>query len=493
MAINYPTTLDTLTNPSGTDVLTSPDHAQQHADANDAIEALQAKVGVDSSAVVTSLDYLVKNSASINPGHLHNALVALDGSPNPAVYVDNDGEVGIGTSTPSGKLHVVTAGSGNVNFDQADSNTSIGFLNGFTLNNTDATTNNYIGILFGDNSASAAGASGGIGMQLTDRTNHYGDFVIVTRGTGGYTEKLRVDSDGLVSFTGAQLKASGAAAPALINTSAQATTPTLVPNQGDGNTGIGQAGADQLSLIAGGVEGIRITEAGSAISAIDMNGPVNLGANNLNLTGSIASTGSRATKLWATDIESTNMPTVGGTAILSSLTAPQFTTIELGHATDTTLSRVSAGVVAIEGVNIVTESATQTLTNKTLGATTLSGTVTGGDQNITGLGRVSFTQELDNGSKTASFSIDFGTDQKQKVTLTANTMTLTLDTTFDSVGNYLLKIVNGGLATITWASESGSILWAGGAEPTLTSSGTDIISFYYDGTNWYGVASLAFA
>ena len=35
------------------------------------------------------------------------------------------------------------------------------------------------------------------------------------------------------------------------------------------------------------------------------------------------------TKIWTTDIESTNMPTVGGTAILTSLTAPQFTTIEL--------------------------------------------------------------------------------------------------------------------------------------------------------------------
>jgi hypothetical protein len=39
--------------------------------------------------------------------------------------------------------------------------------------------------------------------------------------------------------------------------------------------------------------------------------------------------------------------------------SPQFTAINLGHATDTTLTRVSAGVVAIEGVNIVT-----TATNK---------------------------------------------------------------------------------------------------------------------------------
>ena len=41
-------------------------------------------------------------------------------------------------------------------------------------------------------------------------------------------------------------------------------------------------------------------------------------------------------------------------------------TIELGHATDTTLSRSAAGTLAVEGVDVVTTSGTQTLTNKTL-------------------------------------------------------------------------------------------------------------------------------
>lgn len=59
MATNFPTSLDALTNPIGSDTLASPDHAGQHANANDAIEALQAKVGVDSSAVTSSLDYKV--------------------------------------------------------------------------------------------------------------------------------------------------------------------------------------------------------------------------------------------------------------------------------------------------------------------------------------------------------------------------------------------------------------------------------------------------
>ena len=59
MATNFPASLDTLTNPTSSDSLNSPSHSAQHANSNDAIEALQAKVGVDSSAVTTSLDYRV--------------------------------------------------------------------------------------------------------------------------------------------------------------------------------------------------------------------------------------------------------------------------------------------------------------------------------------------------------------------------------------------------------------------------------------------------
>lgn len=59
MATNFPTSLDALTNPTAGSSLSSPSHASQHADANDAIEALQAKVGINGSAVTTTLDYKV--------------------------------------------------------------------------------------------------------------------------------------------------------------------------------------------------------------------------------------------------------------------------------------------------------------------------------------------------------------------------------------------------------------------------------------------------
>lgn len=46
-AINYPTSLDSLTNPSATDSVATVSHSAQHSNANDAIEALEAKARID--------------------------------------------------------------------------------------------------------------------------------------------------------------------------------------------------------------------------------------------------------------------------------------------------------------------------------------------------------------------------------------------------------------------------------------------------------------
>ena len=55
----------------------------QHTNANDAIEALQAKVGVTGATVVASLDFGLINASSVNPGHIHSlaAIVSLPINP----------------------------------------------------------------------------------------------------------------------------------------------------------------------------------------------------------------------------------------------------------------------------------------------------------------------------------------------------------------------------------------------------------------------------
>jgi hypothetical protein len=55
----------------------------------------------------------------------------------------------------------------------------------------------------------------------------------------------------------------------LVNGSdASSVNPTLQPRNGDANTGIGAAGNDQLSLIAGGTEGARVTTTGIGVTTI---------------------------------------------------------------------------------------------------------------------------------------------------------------------------------------------------------------------------------
>lgn len=49
MATNFPSSLDNFTNPVSGNTLDSPSHSLQHSDANDAIEAIEAKLGVGNS------------------------------------------------------------------------------------------------------------------------------------------------------------------------------------------------------------------------------------------------------------------------------------------------------------------------------------------------------------------------------------------------------------------------------------------------------------
>ena len=90
-------------------------------------------------------------------------------------------------------------------------------------------------------------------------------------------------------------------------------------------------------------------------------------------------------------------------------------------------------------------------------------------------------------------AIDWNTSQKQKVTITGTGITVNF-TNPAGVCNLLLKVVQGDGSDVvgTW---DGDIKWAGGSAPTLSTGNgeIDILSFYFDGTNYHGVASLDFS
>lgn len=119
MATDFPTSLDSLTNPTATDSMGTVSHSSQHISANDAIEALEAKVGVDSSAVATSLDYLVSNASSEDPGHTHTVsgissgslsgsdttlITGTAGTSGDIAIWNTDGDVVDGPTPPSGTI-----------------------------------------------------------------------------------------------------------------------------------------------------------------------------------------------------------------------------------------------------------------------------------------------------------------------------------------------------------------------------------------------------
>jgi hypothetical protein len=66
-------------------------------------------------------------------------------------------------------------------------------------------------------------------------------------------------------FNGSFFQGVAGGTPALAAVDSTATVPNILPWKGDTDTGLGQNAADELSLIAGGVEGIRLTEASSSV------------------------------------------------------------------------------------------------------------------------------------------------------------------------------------------------------------------------------------
>ena len=103
---------------------------------------------------------------------------------------------------------------------------------------------------------------------------------------------------------------------------------------------------------------------------------------------------------------------------------------------------------------------------------------------------IGFTQQSTTGDGTTT--IDWKLGNKFKHTFGAQNETFTF-TAPSNPCNILLMLIQdgGGSRTVTWP---GTVKWPSATAPTLsTGSGDiDIVSFYYDGTNYYGNSSLDF-
>lgn len=127
--------------------------------------------------------------------------------------------------------------------------------------------------------------------------------------------------------------------PQILSGASSSTAPSFIPQRGASTTGYGGDGTNLYTTIGG-----------TAIGTWSSSG-LGLGTNSLTLTGSIASTGSRVTKGWFTDIESTNAPTVGGTALPTATSTTTFTNKAITQRVVTTTDDATAVIdVAVTDV-----------------------------------------------------------------------------------------------------------------------------------------------
>jgi len=150
-----------------------------------------------------------------------------------------------------------------------------------------------------------------------------------------------------------------------------------------------------------------------------------------------------------------------GTGALVFATSPTLTTptlgtasataIELGHATDTTIARVSAGVVSIEGVNVVTTSSTDTLTNKTL-TSPISNTATINDAILK-----SPEERMNIVAAAATGTINFDTTTSTIWYYTTNaSANHTLNFRFSSGVSLNTALATGDAITVVWLNTNGA-------------------------------------
>jgi hypothetical protein len=167
--------------------------------------------------------------------------------------------------------------------------------------------------------------------------------------------------------------------------------------------------------------------------------------------------GALGTPSSATLTNATGLPVSGITG--STSTALGVGSIELGHATDTTLSRSSAGVLAVEGVVVPTISSTSTLTNKRI------------------------TERIHTISDGAGFAVDPTNGDTQRIVLGANRTPTVAN--FNNGDSVTLLIDDGTAYTITWSTIG--VVWKGGTAPTLATSGFTEVNIYREGDVYRGV------
>lgn len=285
----------------------------------------------------------------------------------------------------------------------------------------------------------------------------------------GFSGPLTGDVTGNVSGTAATVTGAAQAAITSLGTLTTLTVDDITIN---GNT-ISSAGASSLAITPTAGQAILLdatisVDAGVVTGATSITSTTFVGALTGTASGNLTSGGALGTPSSGTGTNITGIPAANilagsfgaGAYVIS--TSLQAATIELGHATDTTISRSAAGVIAVEGVVIPSISSTNTLTNK----------------------RITPRATTEASSATPTINTD-NTDIHTITALAANitSFTTNLSGTPTEGQKLIIRIIDNGTArTIAWGA---SFAARGVALPTTT-----VLSKYlYVGFIWNTVTS----
>ena len=143
-----------------------------------------------------------------------------------------------------------------------------------------------------------------------------------------------------------------------------------------------------------------------------------------------------------------------------------------------TNTRADARITAAIGVTVASLTGSETLTNKTL----TNPTVNNYTEGVVAIGTVS-----------SSNTIALTSGTVQTATLTASTAcTFTMPTA--TAGKSFVLLLKQAASTGNGTATFTGVKWSGGTAPTITATAgkMDILSFFADGTNWYGSATQNF-
>lgn len=106
--------------------------------------------------------------------------------------------------------------------------------------------------------------------------------------------------------------------------------------------------------------------------------------------------------------------------------------------------------------------------------------------------KVSTSPEVAEGNSGAAKSIDWRTGHFHKLTLTDDAVLSFVAPPGSCFVQLILIQDVSGSRTVTWPA---SVLWPADTEPTLTTTGgdADLVSFFYDGTNYWAASSLGYS